>query len=61
MTFTVSINGHDDLNGDEKAAYENGLIEKARQFASDLASQDGGRVTTAVAVTNTTGSVNLLD
>lgn len=60
MTFTVNISGHDDLTGDEKVAYEEGLVEKARALVEELAQTDGGRVTTAQATTNTTGTVNLL-
>ena len=65
MTWTININGHDDLAGDEKVAYENAIVEKARAFAAELVadaeSRDGGgHVTIASVTTNTTGSVNLL-
>lgn len=60
MTWTVSINGHDDLTGDEKAAYENAVVEKAKALAAELGQADGGHITSATATTNTTGSVNLL-
>jgi hypothetical protein len=60
MTWTVNINGHDNLSGDEKVAYENAMIEKARALAEELAAAEGGVVSTASATTNTTGSVNLL-
>ncbi len=59
MTWTINMSGHDDLSGDEKVAYEEGLVEKARALADELATATGGRVTSAVAVTNTTGSVDL--
>ena len=60
MTWTISINGHDDLAGDEKEAYENAVVEKARALADELAQAEGGRVTSGTATTNTTGSVNLI-
>ncbi len=65
MTWTININGHDDLTGDEKVAYEEAIVEKARVFAAELVAdaeaRDGaGHVTNATATTNTTGSVNVL-
>ena len=60
MTWTVSISGHDDLSGDEKAAYEQAVVDKARALAAELAQGEGARVSSATATTNTTGSVNLL-
>ncbi len=60
MTWTVNLSGHDDLTGDEKAAFENGLVETFRNLAAELAGTEGCNVTSASAVTNTTGSVNLL-
>jgi len=60
MTYTINITGHDDLAGDEKIAYENAVVEKAKALAAELSAATGGHVSTAMAVTNTTGSVNLL-
>lgn len=62
MTWTINIMGHDDLAGDAKVAYEEAVVAKARALAAELAAIDGisGHVATAMVVTNTTGSVNLL-
>ena len=61
MTWTINISGHDDLTGDEKIAYEEAVVAKARALAVELEEAEGGRsTTTAMATTNTTGSVNLL-
>lgn len=60
MTWTVLINGHDDLTGDEKVAYENEVVDAARALAQTLKGKTGGHVTSASCSTNTTGSVNLL-
>lgn len=60
MTWNININGHDDLTGDEKVAYEEAVVEKAKALAAELAAASGGHVTSAAANTNTTGSVNLL-
>lgn len=65
MTWTINIGGHDDLTGDEKVAYEEAIVQKAKAFAAELVAdaeaRDGaGHVSTAAATTNTTGSVNLL-
>lgn len=64
MTWTININGHDDLAGEEKAAYEEFIVTKAREFAADLKGHadatDGAHVSGATATTNTTGSVNVL-
>lgn len=59
MTWTVNINGHDDLAGDEKIAYEEAVVAKARALAAELAEVAGGHVTVATAYTNTTGQVAL--
>jgi hypothetical protein len=59
MTWTINITGHDDLAGDEKIAYEEELVAKARELVQ-FASKEGGRVSSAMCTTNTTGSVNLL-
>jgi hypothetical protein len=60
MTWTININGHDDLTGDEKVDYEEALVEKARSVVRELAAAEGSRVSSASATTNTTGTVNLL-
>lgn len=60
MTWTININGHDDLTGDAKEAYENEVVEKARALVEELGQKEGGRISSASATTNTTGSVNLL-
>lgn len=60
MTWTVMINGHDDLTGDEKVTYEEAIVEKTRTFAAELAEAEGGHVSSAQATTNTTGTVNVL-
>jgi hypothetical protein len=59
MTYTININGHDDLSGDEKEEFEKGVVEKARALVRDLRS--ASNVSSATATTNTTGSQNLLD
>ena len=59
MTWTININGHDDLKDDEKVAYEAAVVEMARTLVSELAELDGGMISTAWATTNTTGQVDL--
>jgi hypothetical protein len=59
MTWTINVTGHDDLTGDEKAAYEQDVVDKAKALVAELAAKDGGHVSAAQATTNTTGSVNL--
>lgn len=61
MTWTINLTGHDDLAGDQKVAYEEGIVEKVRALAAALGETDGGRVTSATVTTNTTGTVNLLE
>jgi hypothetical protein len=60
MTWTINVQGHDDLSGEEKAKLEENIVEEARAFVQSLV-EEGNRVSTATAVTNTTGSVNLLE
>jgi hypothetical protein len=60
VTWTINIGGHDDLTGDEKIAYEEDVVAKAKALAQELAGKEGGHVSSASATTNTTGSVNLL-
>jgi hypothetical protein len=59
MTFTVSINGHDDLSGEEKEQFENGLVDKVRALVSEMAQADGINVTSAQVTTNTTGQIDV--
>jgi len=59
MTWSININGHDDLTGDEKEALENVIVGEAKALFHSLKAQEGNRITSAVAVTNTTGSVDL--
>jgi hypothetical protein len=61
MTWTVNMHGHDDLSGDEKVAFEEGLVQKTRELVETLKEQDGSVVSNAQVSTNTTGSVNLLE
>lgn len=60
MTWTISINGHDDLTGDEKEALENIIVGEATALFHSLKAQKGNRITSASVTTNTTGSVDLL-
>lgn len=59
MTWTIQIDGHDDLEQEAKAAFENGLIGMAKQLVEDLKSGEGVTVSRAVASTNTTGQIDL--
>jgi hypothetical protein len=61
MTWSINLQGHDDLSGDQKASFEKELVEKARGLADELGAAEGCVVSTAMAVTNTTGGVNLLN
>lgn len=61
MTWSIQLNGHDDLSDEEKEELEKMLVDEARDFAGSLVGLEGNKVTSAVAVTNTTGSVNLLE
>jgi hypothetical protein len=61
MTWSISLSGHDDLSGEEKAKLEEIIVGEAKALAHSLAAQEGNRVTMASASTNTTGSVNLLE
>ena len=61
MTWTVNLSGHDDLSGDEKETFENGLVEKVKSLAQELRDTEGCNVTSASVTTNTTGSVNVLE
>jgi hypothetical protein len=61
MTWNINLSGHDDLTGDEKAKLEEIIVGEAKALAHSLKAQEGNRITSAVANTNTTGSVNLLE
>lgn len=61
MTWTININGHDDLLGEEKAAFENGLVDEVKRFLNDLKEIEGCTITTGHVYTNTTGQVGLQD
>ena len=61
MTWSINLQGHDDLTGEEKAKLEEVIVGEAKALVHSLVAQEGNRVSTAVAVTNTTGSVNLLE
>ena len=60
MTWTIQIDGHDDLEAEAKAAFENGLVGMAKQLVTDIQSGAGITVSRAQATTNTTGPVDLL-
>jgi hypothetical protein len=61
MTWTVNINGHDDLSGDEKEALERVIVGESMALVESLKAQNGNNITSASVVTNTTGSVDLLN
>jgi len=58
MTWSVQIDGHDDLEAEAKAAFENGLVSMIRGVVADLKAGAGVTVTRANVTTNTTGSVD---
>ncbi len=60
MTWSVNLSGHDDLSGEAKAEFENGLVDDLRLFVDDLKAKEGVNVTWATVATNTTDSVDLL-
>jgi len=60
MTFSVNINGHDDLSGEAKETFEKGLVEKVKSLTQELSNTDGCNVTGSTVITNTTGAVNAL-
>lgn len=61
MTWSINFSGHDDLTGEEKSKLEKNIVEEAKTFAHSLMAKEGNKVITAIAVTNTTGSVNLTE
>lgn len=60
MTWTVNLNGYDDLSGDKKIAFEEGLVEKVKALAEELKETEGCNVTSGWVSTNTTGTVDLM-
>ena len=60
MTWSINLQGHDELTGDQKESFEKELVEKARGLFDELSTAEGNRITSAMVVTNTTGGVNLL-
>jgi len=60
MTWSINIEGHDDLEAEAKAAFENGLIATVAGWVADIKAGAGVTVTRAQASTNTTGPVDVL-
>lgn len=60
MTWIVNLMGHDDLSGEEKEAFENGLVDKVKNLVDELKGTESCNVISGSVTTNTTGSVNLL-
>ena len=58
MTFTVNISGHDDLEAEAKAAFENGLVSMVVGLVQEIKAGAGVTVTAANVTTNTTGEVD---
>jgi hypothetical protein len=58
MTFTVNIQGHDDLAGEAKEAFENGLVAKVVELVADIKGGAGITISNAKVSTNTTGEVD---
>lgn len=61
MTWSIEMNGHDDLKDELKESFENGLVTKVRDLVAELKAGAGVNVTRAQVTTNTTGSVNALE
>jgi hypothetical protein len=61
MTWTVNLNGHDDLPEEAKKQFEEELVDSVWQFVGELKNMEGVNVTSAMVVTNTTGSVDVLN
>lgn len=61
MTWTVNLNGHDDLPEEAKKQFEEELVDSVWQFVGELKNMEGVNVTSATVVTNTTGSVDVLN
>ena len=60
MTWTINVNGHDDLSGDEKIALETVIAGEALSLVESLKVHKGNIVSGATVTTNTTGFINLL-
>ena len=61
MTWTVNLSGHDDLPEEAKKQFEEELVDSVWQFVGELKNMEGVNVTSAMVVTNTTGSVDVLN
>lgn len=60
MTWTINLNGHDDLRGEAKVEFEKGLVGKVDDLVRELRETEGCVVTTVMVMTNTTGAVNMI-
>lgn len=56
MTYVISISGSESLQGDEKTAFEQDVIDKSRAFVGSLTG-----IISATVSTNTQGSTNLVE
>lgn len=59
MTWTIQIDGHDNLEQELKESFENGLVAKVTELVDDIRAGAGITITRANVTTNTTGSVDL--
>lgn len=59
MTWSVTLQGHDDLSGELKESFEYGLVSKVKNLVDEVKSGEGVIVTFANVTTNTTGSVDV--
>ena len=59
MTFTVHIDGHDDLEAEAKAAFENGLVHMVTDLVAEVKGGAGVTISRADVTTNTTGTVDV--
>jgi len=60
MTFTIHVDGHDDLEAEAKAAFENGLVSMVTELIADIKGGAGVTISRADVTTNTTGPVDVL-
>jgi hypothetical protein len=60
MTWSVQIDGHDDLEQEAKEAFENGLVSKVTELVGELRQGAGVTISRAAVTTNTTGPVDAL-
>jgi len=58
MTFTIHVDGHDDLEAEAKAAFENGLVSMVTDLVQEIKSGAGVTISRADVTTNTTGTVD---